>query len=395
MAIGMIAPVLPTRVGQFVADRELQSYWVGALAVGWGLMHFIAAPTLGALSDRFGRRPLLLASIVGLIIDLELMASAPNLWTMLAGRLLGGISASGFLIGSAYIADVTPPEKRGRGMGMLGAAVGVGLIAGPVVGGLLAHYFSPRWPFHVAAALACCNALYVSFVLPESLKPATRVPFSLRRANPFAALAGLATMGAVVMLVATFGLVKFAQFVLQNVWVLYTSFRFGWGPRDSGIALFAVGVAAALAQGALLGPMLHRLGEQRTALAGLASGALAMALFGLATQGWMMYAVLAISVPGLTAAPALLGMVSRAYDAKRQGVAMGAVQAVGSIMAVVAPLVGTPVLARVSNLPRTDWRIGAPFYLAAVAMVVGFALVLLHLRRHPRAAPAVAERVAK
>ena len=385
MAIGMIAPVLPARVAAFTADRAAQSYWVGALAVGWGLMHFIAAPVLGALSDRFGRRPVLLASIAGLAIDLEAMALAPSIWAMLAGRLVGGLTAAGFLVGSAYVADVTPAERRSRSMGLLGAAVGIGLIVGPVVGGLLGE-IDARWPFHLAAALACANGLYVAFALPESLAPGQRAAFSLRRANPLSALLALRTMRAVAVLVAVFGLVKFAQFVLQNVWVLYTSFRFGWGPRDSGIALLAVGVAAALAQGVLLRPLLRRLGERRTAIIGLASGALAMALFGAATQGWMMYVIVAASLPGLTAAPALQGMVSKAYDASRQGVAMGALQAVGSLMAVLAPLVGAPLLGLVSHLPRTDWRVGAPFYLAAAAMAAGLALALATHRQAGRAA---------
>lgn len=373
MAIGMIAPVLPSRVGAFVTDRESQSYWVGAFAVAWGVMHFIAAPMLGAASDRFGRRPILMLSIAGLCIDLLLMAFATSPWMMLAGRVLGGVTASGFIVGAAYVADVTTPENRSRGLGRLGAAVGVGLILGPAAGGLMGEV-DVQLPFLVAAGLCVLNLAWCAFVLPEAVPEAGRRAFSFGRANPFAALASIGTMRGVGTLMIVFGLIKLAQFILQAVWVLYTEFRFDWGPRDSGVALFCVGVAAAIAQGVLLGPLLRRFGEQRTLLIGLASATVAMVAFGLATQGWMIYAIIAISLPGLAAAPALQGLVSKSFDAGRQGVAMGALNAVGSLSAIVAPLAGAPLLAAVSDMPPSDWRLGAPFYLAAACALVGLGL---------------------
>jgi DHA1 family tetracycline resistance protein-like MFS transporter len=373
MSIGMIAPVLPSRVGEFVADREAQSYWVGAIAVAWGAMHFIAAPMLGAASDRFGRRPLLMLSIAGLVADLLLMAFATSPWMMLAGRVLGGLTASGFIIGAAYVADITPPDQRSRGLGRLGAAVGVGLILGPAAGGLMGEW-DPRLPFLVAAGLSTLNFAWCAFVLPESLPAGGRLAFSIARANPFAALASITTMRGVGTLMIVFGLIKLAQFLMQAVWVLYTRFRFDWGPRDSGIALFCVGLAAAVAQGLLLGMLLRRFGEQRTLLIGLVSAAVAMLGFGLATEGWMIYAIIAVSLPGLAAAPALQGLVSKSFDAARQGVAMGALNAVGSVAAIVAPLAGAPLLAAVSDLPTDDWRLGAPFFLAAASVLLAFGL---------------------
>ena len=190
LGIGLIIPVLPALVGQFTADAQHQSYWYGALVASYGLMQFIFSPVLGALSDRLGRRPVLLVSITGLGIDFLLMAFASSLPMLLAARVVGGITAATMSVSNAYIADITPPDQRGRGFGLLGAAFGMGFIVGPLLGGVLGA-IDLRWPFFAAAALALVNALYGVFVLPESLPPARRVAFSLARANPFSALRAL------------------------------------------------------------------------------------------------------------------------------------------------------------------------------------------------------------
>ena len=386
MGVGLIIPVLPALVGQFVDRPDAQAYWFGVLAASYGLMQFFAAPLLGALSDRFGRRPVLLVSVVGLGLDFVLQAVAGSLWVLLFARLVGGATGASFSVAGAYIADVTPEAERSRKLGLMGAAFGLGFIVGPVAGGLLGSH-DLRLPFWVAAGLSLANALYGFFVLPESLPPERRAPLRLSRANPFSALARLARLHGMGALVAVHALSTLAQFMLHNIWVLYTQFRFGWGPRDNGLALFVVGLAAALVQGGLLGLLLARWGERRTVLVGLASGLLALTLYGLATRGWMMYAVIAASLLGYAVGPALQGLVSKSAGPQAQGVTMGALNAVASVAGVVAPLVAAPLLAQVTHLPPADWRVGLPFFMAAALQAIALAIAAARLRAGTPKAP--------
>ena len=309
LGIGLIIPVLPALVGEFTTSRDLQSYWYGALSATYGVTQFFCAPLLGALSDRFGRRPVLLISIFGLGVNFLLTAIAPSLWIMLIARVIGGATGASLSVANAYVADVTPPEARGKSFGILGAAFGLGFIVGPMMGGLLGSY-DLRLPFYAAACLSVLNWLYGFFVLPESHPPEKRSGFSLARANPFSALTALAKLRGVGGLVGVYALTVLAQFILQTTWVLYTAFRFGWGPRENGVALFVVGLVAAGVQGGLLGVLLKTLGEVRTTLFGMASGAIAFLCYGLAPQGWVMYVIIFANVLGFAAAPALQGIVS-------------------------------------------------------------------------------------
>jgi DHA1 family tetracycline resistance protein-like MFS transporter len=386
LGIGLAMPVLPMLVGDYTPSRDLQAYWFGALAIAYGLMQFVCAPLLGALSDRFGRRPVILASIFGLGLHYLLLALAPSLWFMLLARVLGGITGASFSVANAYASDVTPADGRAKSFGLIGAAFGLGFICGPMLGGLLGS-INLHWPFYAAAGLALVNGLYGLFVVPESLPRERRAPFAFRRANPFAALLALSRHPEIGRLVLVFALVVLAQLILQTTWVLFTHFRFGWGPRENGFALFCVGLVAAVVQGALLGRLLRRFGEVRLALLGLGIGTVAYLLYGLASQGWMMYAIIVGNFVSFAAGPALQGIVSNAVGAREQGVTMGALSSINSIMFVVAPAIGTPLLAQVSHLPPLDWRVGVTFYVSAVLQ--GIALVLA--RRHfavQRVAPA-------
>ena len=373
LGIGLIIPVLPALVGEFTTSRDLQSYWYGALSATYGVTQFFCAPLLGALSDRFGRRPVLLISIFGLGVNFLLTAIAPSLWIMLIARVIGGATGASLSVANAYVADVTPPEARGKSFGILGAAFGLGFIVGPMMGGLLGSY-DLRLPFYAAACLSVLNWLYGFFVLPESHPPEKRSGFSLARANPFSALTALAKLRGVGGLVGVYALTVLAQFILQTTWVLYTAFRFGWGPRENGVALFVVGLVAAGVQGGLLGVLLKTLGEVRTTLFGMASGAIAFLCYGLAPQGWVMYVIIFANVLGFAAAPALQGIVSKAVDPEKQGVTMGSLSAVGGIMTVLAPLMGTSLLAQVGHLPPGDWRVGATFFLSAALQTLALAL---------------------
>jgi DHA1 family tetracycline resistance protein-like MFS transporter len=377
LGIGLAMPVLPMLIGDFTASRELQSYWYGVLVIVYGVMQFVCAPLLGALSDRFGRRPVILASIFGLGLHYLLLALAPSLWFMLLARVIGGITGASFSVANAYASDVSTAEARAKSFGLIGAAFGLGFICGPMLGGLLGS-IDLHLPFYVAAGLSLVNGLYGVFVVPESLPRDRRAPFALRRANPFTALLALSRHPEIGRLVAVFALVVLAQLILQTTWVLFTHFRFGWGPRENGFALFCVGLVAAVVQGALLGPLLRRFGDVRLSLTGLTVGILAYLLYGLAQQGWMMYAIIVGNFISFAAGPALQGIVSNAVGVREQGVTMGALSSIQSIMFVVAPAIGTPLLAQVSQLPASDWRVGATFFVSAALQVVALFLARRH-----------------
>jgi len=377
LGIGIALPVIPMLVGLYTPSRELQAYWYGLLVVAYGVMQFFCAPLLGALSDRFGRRPILLWSLLGLGIHFLLLGLAPSLALMLLARIIGGTAGASFSVASAYASDVTPPERRAKSFGMIGAAFGLGFIVGPMIGGLLGSV-DLHLPFFAAGALSLINAVYGYLVVPESLPRGRRAPFALARANPFAALLALARHREIGRLVAVFALIVLAQLILQTSWVLYTHFRFGWGPRENGFALFCVGLVAAIVQGGLLSALLRRFGDVRLVLMGLTTGTCAYLLYGLAQHGWMMYAIIIGNFLSFAAGPALQGMVSNAVDPTEQGVTMGALNSINSIMFVVAPLIGAPLLALVSEMPPSDWRIGATFYVSAALQLVA----LLMAQRH-------------
>jgi MFS transporter, DHA1 family, tetracycline resistance protein len=386
LGIGLAMPVLPMLVGDYTPGRDVQSYWYGVLVIVYGLMQFICAPLLGALSDRFGRRPVILASIFGLGLHYLLLALAPSLWFMLLARMLGGVTGASFSVANAYASDVTPADGRAKSFGLIGAAFGLGFICGPMLGGLLGS-INLHLPFYAAAGLALINGLYGMLVVPESLPRERRTAFALRRANPFAALMALSRHPEIGRLVVVFALVVLAQLILQTTWVLFTHFRFGWGPRENGFALFCVGLVATIVQGGLLSRLLRWLGDVRLALLGLAIGTVAYLLYGLASQGWMMYAIIFGNFVSFAVGPALQGIVSNAVGPGEQGVTMGALTSINSIMFVVAPAIGTPLLAQVSHLPASDWRVGATFYLSAALQAIALVLARRHFTLQ-RVAPA-------
>jgi DHA1 family tetracycline resistance protein-like MFS transporter len=384
MSIGLIVPVLPAVVGTFTSSPSEQAWWYGAVTFAFSVANFFASPLLGALSDRFGRRPVLLIGFCGLAISFFGTALATAIWVLIVVRVLSGAMQATALVANAYVADITEPEDRARRFGLLGAMFGLGFILGPVVGGLLGA-IDLRLPFFAAGSLALVNLLYGWFVLPESLPVAGRRRFDWRTAfNPIRALAELGRLGGIGRLVAVIACTALSQFMLYTTWVLYTTFKFGWGPGENGWSLFAVGVMSALVQGVLLGRLLRRFSPQRLAIAGLVSSTLAYIGWGAATEGWMMFAVVVCNVLGFTVAASMQSIISSAADATTQGRTMGAVSGLQSLMAVVAPLIGAPLLGAVSHLPRGDWRIGAPFYFCALAQVLALVLAWTHFHNARR-----------
>jgi MFS transporter, DHA1 family, tetracycline resistance protein len=279
------------------------------------------------------------------------------------------------------VADISTPEERAKRFGLLGAMFGMGFILGPVMGGILGD-IDLHLPFFVAGGMAVLNAIYGVFVLPESLPPERRTPVDWRKANPVSALTELGQLKGVGSLVAVVGLSSLAQFILHTSWVLYTSFKFGWGPKENGWSLFAVGVMSVLVQGGLIRVALRVASPHRIAIVGLVSSSICFALWGAATEGWMMYAVIGLNLFGFMATTAVQTLVSNSADEHSQGRTMGAVASLNSLAAVFAPVLGAALLGVVSHLPRGDWRIGAPFFVCALLQVASTIMAILHFRRH-------------
>jgi DHA1 family tetracycline resistance protein-like MFS transporter len=381
LGIGLIVPVLPLLVGEFVSGRDEQALWFGLMTTVFGLMQFIFMPMLGALSDRVGRRPVLMVSMAGMGINFLATAWAPSLAWMFIGRVIGGMSSASMSVASAYASDISTNENRAKSFGKVGAAFGLGFICGPMLGGLLGSV-NLHLPFYVAAALSGANLVYGYLAVPESLPMESRAEFRLARINPFSALVRLLKRTEIRGLVVTYALMTFAQMMLQSTWVLYTTFRFDWTPRENGIALFCVGVSAAVVQAGLLGVLMRRFGEVRLSLLGLASGAVTYMLYGLATQGWMMYVFILCNLLAFAAGPALQSIISKSSAATEQGEMMGTLQSIASIGIIVMPLVGTSILGAASHLPAHDWRIGATFFLCAAMQAVAIAVARRYFRSH-------------
>jgi len=389
VSIGLIIPVLPKLVASFESTPAAQVGAYALVAMAFGFANFIGSPILGALSDRYGRRPVLLVGFSGLCLSFFVTALATALWMLVAIRLVSGALQANIAVANAYVSDITPPQERAKRFGMLGAMFGLGFILGPVLGGLLGDV-DLRLPFWCAGGLAICNWLYGFFVLPESLPPDRRQPFRWARANPVGSLMHLAQLKDMGALLAVIALSSLAQFILQSTWALYTQLKFGWEPRQIGASLCAVGVMSVLVQGGLMGPLTRRLSAPRLAVLGLASSTLSFAAWGAATQGWMMYLVIACNVLGFASSASLQTLVANAADPLAQGRTMGAVAGLSSLTAVLAPAIGPLLLRSVADSPRGDWRLGAPYYVCAALQAAAMAMTVVHFNRLRRRAPLAA-----
>jgi DHA1 family tetracycline resistance protein-like MFS transporter len=379
VSIGIIVPVLPALIGNFSVSPADQAFWVGVVSFAFGIANFFGAPLLGALSDAWGRRKVLLLGFCGLALNFFATALATSLWMLIAVRLVGGAMQANAAVANAYVADITAPEGRAKRFGMLGAMFGLGFIIGPAAGGLLGA-IDIHLPFFVAGGLSLLNLAYGWWVLPESLPPEKRRPFEWKAANPlkaFKALVGLPGIGKVVGVIACTGL---AQGILYNVCVLHNTFKFGWDTQANGWSLAAVGVVSVIVQGFLLGKLLKRFPPRRLAVMGLVSSTLAYFLWGAASQGWMMYAVIFANLLGFTVTASVQSLVSAAADARNQGQTLGSVSSLNSLTAVIAPVLASPALMAVSHLPQGDWRIGAPLYFGAALQFTALLLAWLHFR---------------
>lgn len=374
LAVGVIVPVLPPLVVELLhGDTARAAQVYGLFGTVWALMQFVFSPVLGALSDRFGRRPVILISNFGLGVDYMIMALAPSLAWLFVGRVLSGITAASYATAMAYITDVEPPERRARGFGLLGAAFSFGFIIGPAVGGLLGT-MGPRLPFWFAGILSLANATYGLLVLPESLSRARRAPFRWRGANPIGALALLRSQPELLGLAAAYFLYFIAHEVLPSTFVLYAGYRYAWSERDVGLLLAGIGVCGLIVQAGLAQPAVTRLGERRVLLGALLCGALGFCIYGLAPRGALLWLGVPLqSLWGLSSVAAQ-GLMTRRVDASSQGQLQGATASLRGIGGMIGPALFTLTFAHFIGPETTPHVPGASFFLAAALLLASMTL---------------------
>ncbi|NCI45983.1 TCR/Tet family MFS transporter [Sediminibacterium soli] len=367
---GIIIPVVPGLIQELlgIKDVSLASEYGGWLTFAYAFMQFICAPILGNLSDKYGRRPILLFSLFGFGVDYLFVFFAPSIWWLFVGRIIAGITGASFTTASAYIADISTNENRAQNFGMIGAAFGLGFILGPLLGGLLGE-LGPRIPFLAAAILALANWLYGYFVLPESLDKAHRRDFEWRRANPVGSLLQLKKYPGVGGLIASLTLVYLAAHAVQSNWSFFNIERFGWSPKMIGISLAVVGLLIGAVQGGLVRVINPKIGNERSIYIGLGLYALGLLLFAFATQSWMMFAFLIPYCMGGIAGPALQSIISGHVPPNEQGELQGALTSLMSATSIVGPPMMTSLFAYFTHKQ-------APFYFAGASFFLGFLLML-------------------
>jgi len=371
LAFGMIIPVLPHLIAGFYGgDVSLAAKTHGLFAAVFMVMQFLCSPIQGALSDRFGRRPVILLSNLGLGLDFILMAVAQTLPLLFLGRVLSGITSASFSTANAYIADVTPPEKRAAAFGKIGMAFGLGFVIAPAIGGLLGEV-GTRAPFWVAAGLSLANFCYGLFVLPESLPAERRAPVSWKRANPVASLAFLSHHPEVFALAGVLFLMGVAHMVYPSTFVLYADYRFDWGPRMVGYTLAIVGVLSAIVQGGLIGRAIAAWGERRTLLFGLAMGTLGFTLYGLAPSGYWFWAAMPVTALWGFAMPAAQALMTRQVAPNEQGRLQGAIGSLSSVAGILGPLIFSRAFAEVTGRYEHSAWVGITFWLAGAMLLAG------------------------
>ena len=381
MGIGLIMPVMPDLIRELLdADLSEAAVWGGVLSASFAVMQFLFGAALGNLSDRFGRRPVLLASLLVVTVDYIVMGLTQSIWILLLGRLVGGVASATQSTAAAYMADISDPEKKSANFGLLGAAFGIGFILGPMLGGLLSE-FGSRAPFYAAAALAFANLVFGYFILPETVTDKIRRPLEWRRMNPFRALKNVGNLPGVGPLLAMFFFYQIAFFVYPTIWAFYTQEKFGWTARDVGLSLAAFGLGVAVVQGGLIRVVVPMLGEWRTVVFGMSIAIVAFFSFGFVSAGWMVYALIPLSTLGMVAQPALQGIMSQAVSDDAQGELQGVLMGVGAIGSIISPLMMTGVFSYFTRADATIYAPGAPFYLAAVLDGIALAIFLWAMSR--------------
>ncbi|GAB4496522.1 MAG: tetracycline resistance MFS efflux pump [Saprospiraceae bacterium] len=383
IGLGLIIPVLPGLLEEMTGgDLSTASRWGGWLMFTYAGMQFLFSPIVGALSDQYGRRPVILAALFAFAIDFVIQGFAPSIGWFFLGRILAGITGATFTVAGAYIADVSKPEERAQNFGIIGAAFGIGFIIGPLLGGLVSHYGGLRAPFFVAAGLALLNWLYGYFILPESLKPENRRAFDWKRANPVGSLLNLRRYPVILSLAASLMFIYVAGHANQSTWTYITMEKFGWDSREVGFSLAFVGLSIGVVQGGLTRVLIPKLGQRNSVFIGLGLYAIGFVLFAFASEGWMMYAfMIPFSLGGL-AGPALQGIISNQVPANEQGELQGALTSLISVTSIIGPLLMTYLFAYFTAPQAPVHFAGAPFLMGAVLSLISMLLAMRSLIKH-------------
>jgi len=374
IGIGIIMPVMPELLLDLGAgDLSTAAVWGGVLATIFAILQFLCGPTVGSLSDRFGRRPVLLISLAAMAIDYLIMGFAHAMWVLVIGRIIGGITSATQSTAAAYMADISDPDEKAQNFGLVGAAFGVGFILGPLMGGLLGTY-GPRAPFFAAAALAGANVIFGYFILPETVTDAIRRPFDWRRANPIGGLLSVGKLPGVTRLLWAYFFYNVAFFVYPSVWAYYTQERFGWDSTMIGVSLAVFGLSMTIVQGGLIRLVIPRLGEHYTVIVGFSLNAVAFLAYALVTDGWQIFALAPITSFGAIAGPALQGIMSRTARADQQGELQGVLTSISAIGIIVSPLMMTATFSYFTKPGAPIYMPGAPFVLSTVLMLLAMVI---------------------
>ena len=377
MGIGLMVPVLPNLLQEVGAgDLGRAALWGGVLSTAFAVMQFLFGPVLGGLSDRFGRRPVLLVSLVFMALDYLVMALAGSIWLLLAGRIVGGITASTQATANAYMADISAPEDRAANFGLIGAAFGVGFVLGPLIGGFLAEW-GTRAPFYAAALLSGMNAVFGYFVLRETLPQSARRSFSWRRANPLGAFVQMRALPGVGALLLVFFLYQVAFTVYPSVWSFFGKERFGWEPSMIGLSLALFGIMMAIVQGGLIRPVIRLLGERGTVAFGHVFDIAAFVAIAFVASGTLALILVPIAALAAVITPALQGIMSKSVGPDQQGELQGALVSVGALATILSPMLMTATFARFTAADAPVYLPGAPFLLSALLIAAGLTVFSL------------------
>ena len=384
--LGIIIPVMPKLISELTGipldHVEQAAPYSGWLIAVYAIMQFVCAPIIGGISDQFGRRPVLLASLFGFGCDYLFLAFAPTLGWLFLGRVIAGTLGASFSTAGAYIADIsTTPEERGKNFGMIGAAFGMGFVIGPAIGGFLGDMDS-RMPFIVSACLSLANCLYGYFILPESLKPENRRKFEWKRANPFGTFKQILQYKVVAGLFLALGFIFLSMHAVQSNWSLYSIKKFGWTPKEIGISLAVIGVVTAIVQGGLIRTIIPKLGQQRSVYVGLGMYAAGFVLFAFATQGWMMYAFTVVYCLGGIAGPAMQGIMSGKVPPNAQGELQGGFTSLMSLTSIFGPIIMSQLFFFAASDNTPFYFPGAPMMLGAVLSIISSFLARRTLKKN-------------
>lgn len=382
IGFGVIIPVMPSLIAE-LADTDVSgaARYGGFLFAAYSVMQFIFSPVMGGLSDQYGRRPILLASLFGFGLDYLFLVFAPTITWLFVGRLIAGVMGASFTTAAAYMADVSTPEKRAQNFGMIGAAFGLGFIIGPSIGAIASHY-GTRVPFMVSGVLTLCNFLYGYFVLPESLKPENRRKFDWKRANPVGALLNLRRFPMLIGLVSALFLVYISSFSTQGTWTYFTKERFGWSDQEVGWSLSFVGLMIALVQGGLTRVLIPKLGTKKSIYVGFGFSILGALAYTFADQGWMMYAIMVPYALGGLAGPAMQGIISAQVPANEQGELQGSLTSLNSIAAIIGPVLMTGLFYKFTAKDAPIYFPGVPFLASVILTTISLLLIIRTLKKN-------------